>query len=85
MCVLFSFYLLRPSLYLSWVGADHAHNVLPVMHPSAVVSLVSRNTGVVAHMIALATPQTEVHVTDAPPELCVPSTVTPLALLCSAA
>lgn len=54
------------------------------MHPCAVVRPVSRTAGVVADVIALATSQTEVHVADAPPQLCVPSTVTPFALLCSA-
>lgn len=72
-------------LYLSWLWVDHAHNVLPVLWPSiVVVRPVARATWVFAHVVSLATPQTQVHVTDAPPELTVPSAVTTLSLLLAA-
>lgn len=80
----FSFSSPRRLLYLSWLWVDHAHNVLPVLHSSVVVRPVARATCVFADVVALATPQTEVHVTDAPSELCVPSTVAVLAFLWSA-
>lgn len=68
--------------YLSWLRVDHAHNVLPVLHPSVVVAgPVTGATWVFARVVSLATPQTEVHVADAPPELTVPSAVTTLGLL----
>ena len=67
--------------YLSWLWVDHAHDVLPVLHPSVVVRPAARSTRVLADVVALAAPQTQVHVTDAPPELGVPPTVTTLALL----
>ncbi len=68
-------------LYLSWLWVDHAHNVLPVRHPSVVVRSVARAMWVFGDVVSLATPQTQVHITDAPPELCVPPTVTTLTLL----
>lgn len=70
-------------LYLSWLWVDHAHDVLPVLHPFIVVRPVARAMRVFADVVALATPQTQIHVTDAPPELSVPTTVTTLALLWS--
>lgn len=71
-----------PSLYLSWLWVDHAHNVLPVLHPSiVVVRPAARATWVFARVVSLATAQTQVHVTDAPPQLTVPSAVTMLSLL----
>lgn len=71
-------------LYLSWLWVDHTDNVLPLLNPSVVVRPVARVTWFFADVVALATPQTQIHVTDAPPELSVPTTVTTLALLWSA-
>lgn len=68
-------------LHLSWLWVDHAHYVLPVLCRSAVVRAVAWASGIVADMVLLAATQTQVHVTDAPPKLCVSSTVSTLALL----
>lgn len=57
------------SSYLSLLWVDHAHNVLPVLHSSIVVGPVARPTWVITDMVTLATPQTQVHVADAPSEL----------------
>lgn len=68
------------SFYLSWLRVDHAYDILPLLHPS-VVGPVARALWVFADMVALATPQTEIHVADASPQLRIPTTVAPLTFL----
>lgn len=66
--------------YLCRLWVDHADDVLPVRHTSAVAGPVSCTAGLIADMVALSSAQTQVHVADTPAELGVSSTVTPLGL-----
>lgn len=75
----------RLSLYLPRLRVDHAHDVLPILRASVVVAGPAAGAaGVFARVVSLATPQAQVHVADAPPELTVPGAVTALGLLLAA-
>lgn len=70
-----------PLLYLYWLCVDHADYILSVLHPCIIVGPTGWPVGLIANMVSLATPQAQVHVADASPQLCVSSTMATLTLL----
>lgn len=64
-------------LYPSRLRVDHAYDVLPPLYPS-IVRPAAGALWLFADVVAVATAQAEVHVTDAPSQLRVATPVAPL-------